>query len=44
MRQRVLGVQLLGILSFPAQAAALGMQPSRGLGALSLEPEGSWGS
>lgn len=44
MRQRVLGVQLLGILSLLAQTAALGMQLSRGLGAQNLEPEGSWGS
>lgn len=44
MRQRVLGVQPWGILSFLAQTAALGMQLSRGLGAPSLEPEGSWGS
>lgn len=44
MRQRVLGVQPLGILSFLAQTAALGMQLSRGLGAPNLEPEGNWGS
>lgn len=44
MRQRVLGVQPLGILSFLAQTAGLGMQLSRGLGAPNLEPEGNWGS
>lgn len=40
----MLGVQLLGILSLLAQAAALGMQLSRARGTQSLEPEGSWGS
>lgn len=35
---------LLGILSLVARAAAPGRQLSRGLGAQSLEPQGSWGS
>lgn len=44
MRQRVLGVQLLGILSLLAQTVVPGMQLSRGLYARGLEPQGSWGS
>ena len=40
----MLRVLLLGILSLLARAAAPGRRLSRGLGAQSLEPPGSWDS